>query len=122
VKRKIEELEMEVKQMERNMGMFSFKSASGEAMRKDMEKKIDRARVEIGRLRDQLRELNRQARGESAPKPAAETAPAPAPASTEAPAPEPPAAEAPVAGPPAPANAAPEGSATADGSPAAAAE
>ncbi|MBL8000864.1 MAG: DUF349 domain-containing protein [Flavobacteriales bacterium] len=86
VKRKIEELEMEVKQMERNMGMFNFKSASGEAMRKDMEKKIDRARVEIGRLRDQLRELNRQARGEAAPKPAsaaAPEAPATAPGSAE---------------------------------------
>jgi hypothetical protein len=92
VKRKIEELEMEMKQMERNMGMFNFKSASGEAMRKDMEKKIDRARVEIGRLRDQLRELNRQARGEAAPKPAAEAAPE-APAAPPAPEEVPPPAD-----------------------------
>jgi hypothetical protein len=42
VKRKIEELEAEMRSMERNMGMFSFKSASGEAMKKDMEKKIEK--------------------------------------------------------------------------------
>ena len=70
IKRKIEEIEGEMKQMDRNMGMFNFKSASGEAMKKDMEKKIERARQDIERLRGQHRELVREIRGEAAPKPA----------------------------------------------------
>mgnify|MGYP000868046796 CR=1 FL=1 len=70
IRRKIEEIETEMKQMERNMGMFNFKSASGEAMKKDMEKKIERARQDIERLRGQHRELVREIRGEAAPKPA----------------------------------------------------
>ena len=85
IKRKIEEIEAEMKQMERNMGMFNFKSASGEAMKKDMEKKIERARQDSERLRGQLRELLREMRGESAPKPAVAAA---EPAPVEATAPE----------------------------------
>lgn len=57
IKRKIEELENEMRQMERNMGMFNFKSASGEAMKKDMERKIERARQDVDRLRAQHRQL-----------------------------------------------------------------
>ncbi|HEX2618178.1 MAG TPA: DUF349 domain-containing protein [Flavobacteriales bacterium] len=57
IKRKIEELENEMRQMERNMGMFNFKSASGEAMKKDMEKKIERTKQDVQRLRDQHRQL-----------------------------------------------------------------
>ncbi len=62
VKRKIEEVEDEVRQMERNMAMFNFKSASGEAMKRDMEKKIERAREDIGRLRQQHRQLVQELR------------------------------------------------------------
>jgi hypothetical protein len=43
--------------MERNMGMFNFKSASGEAMKKDMEKKIEKLVRDIERLKVQHREL-----------------------------------------------------------------
>ncbi|MCB0793529.1 MAG: DUF349 domain-containing protein, partial [Flavobacteriales bacterium] len=43
VKRKIEEMEADMRKMEENMGIFNFKSASGEAMRKEMEKKVERA-------------------------------------------------------------------------------
>ena len=57
VKRKIEELEMEMKQMEGNMGMFNFKSATGEAMKKDMEKKIERAKQDVQRLKAQHKQL-----------------------------------------------------------------
>ncbi|MFT3885563.1 MAG: DUF349 domain-containing protein [Flavobacteriales bacterium] len=57
IKRKIEELENEMRQMERNMGMFNFKSASGEAMKKDMERKIERTKEDVKRLRDQHRQL-----------------------------------------------------------------
>ncbi len=63
IKRKIEEVEAEMKQMERNMGMFNFKSASGEAMKKEMEKKIDRARQDVERLRKQHRQLATEMRG-----------------------------------------------------------
>lgn len=57
VKRKIEELELEMRQMEGNMGMFNFKSAAGEAMRKEMEKKVERTKREVERLKAQHREL-----------------------------------------------------------------
>lgn len=62
VKRKIEELEGEMRQMERNMGMFNFKSASGSEMRKEMEKKIERLGREVERLREQQRELRKELR------------------------------------------------------------
>lgn len=62
VKRKIEELENEMRQMERNMGMFNFKSASGEAMRKEMEKKIERLGRDVERLKGQHRELRKELR------------------------------------------------------------
>lgn len=91
VKRKIEELELEAKMMERNMGMFNFKSASGAAMRADMEKKIDKARLEVARLKEQLKALNRElrgpAKGADAPA-AAPSAPASEPASVASSAPE----------------------------------
>jgi Domain of Unknown Function (DUF349) len=92
IKRKIEEIEAEMKQMDRNMGMFNFKSASGEAMKKDMEKKIERAREDIERLRKQHRQLMQEMRGPATPK--VESAPAeaavltPEPKDPPAPAPD----------------------------------
>jgi hypothetical protein len=74
VKRKIEELEAEVRQSEENMGKFSFKSAAGEAMKKEMEKSIERTRQEIQRLIGQHKQLQAELR--------------PAKAATEATAPE----------------------------------
>lgn len=62
VKRKIEELESEMRSMERNMGMFNFKSASGEAMKKDMEKKIEKLARDVERLKGQHRELLKELR------------------------------------------------------------
>ncbi len=62
IKRKIEEVENEMRQMERNMGMFNFKSSSGEAMRKDMEKKIERLARDVERLKGQHRELLKELR------------------------------------------------------------
>lgn len=60
VKRKIEELEAEVRQGEENMGKFSFKSAAGEAMRKEMEKSLERTRQQIERLRQEHKHLRSQ--------------------------------------------------------------
>jgi len=62
VKRKIEELEGEMRNMERNMGMFNFKSASGEAMKLDMEKKIERLARDVERLKGQHKELLKELR------------------------------------------------------------
>ncbi|MBK8497896.1 MAG: DUF349 domain-containing protein [Flavobacteriales bacterium] len=62
IKRKIEELETEKRQMEQNMGMFSFKSASGEEMKKDMEKKIEKIARDVERLKGQHRELIKELR------------------------------------------------------------
>ncbi|MBL7952151.1 MAG: DUF349 domain-containing protein [Flavobacteriales bacterium] len=62
VKRKIEELEGEMRTMERSMGMFNFKSASGEAMKKDMEKKIEKLGRDVERLKGQHRELLKELR------------------------------------------------------------
>lgn len=62
VKRKIEELEAEMRTMERSMGMFNFKSASGEAMKKDMEKKIEKLGRDVERLKGQHRELLKELR------------------------------------------------------------
>ena len=57
IKRKIEELEGERRSMENSMGMFNFKSASGEAMKADMEKKIERLNRDVDRLKGQHKEL-----------------------------------------------------------------
>ena len=62
VRRKIEEMETEMRQMEQNMGMFNFKSASGEAMRKEMDKKVDRIKREVDRLKDQHKQLLKELR------------------------------------------------------------
>jgi len=62
MKRKIEELEGEMRTMERSMGMFNFKSASGEAMKKDMEKKIEKLGRDVERLKGQHRELLKELR------------------------------------------------------------
>jgi hypothetical protein len=62
VKRKIEELENEVRQFENKMGMFNFKSASGEAMKKELEKKMDGTKREIERLRAQHKQLQQELR------------------------------------------------------------
>ena len=77
IKRKIEEVEAEMKQMEGNMAMFNFKSASGEAMKKDMEKKIERARQDVQRMKAQHKQLMQEMR---APVPV--PAPVPPPADT----------------------------------------
>lgn len=66
VKRKIEELEAEVRQGEENMGKFSFKSAAGEAMRKEMEKSLERTRQQIERLRQEHKQLRSQLRSPKA--------------------------------------------------------
>jgi len=68
VKRKIEELLTEVRQGEENMGKFNFKSSAGEAMKKEMEKSLERTRQEIERLQGQHKQLLAELRG---PAPAA---------------------------------------------------
>ena len=70
MKRKIEELEIEVRQAEENMGKFSFKSAAGAAMKKEMERGMEKTRQEIQRLQTQHKELIRSMR-EPKPVPAA---------------------------------------------------
>lgn len=75
VKRKIEELEAEMRQSEENMGKFSFKSAAGEAMRKEMEKSLERTRQQIERLRQEHRQLRAQLKAEAAPKAAEPSTP-----------------------------------------------
>jgi hypothetical protein len=62
IKRKIQELEEERLRMEGGMGMFSFKSASGEAMKKEMEQKIERLARDVERLRAQHKELLKELR------------------------------------------------------------
>ncbi|MBL7964740.1 MAG: DUF349 domain-containing protein [Flavobacteriales bacterium] len=62
LRRKIEELENELRQFERNLGMFNFKSESGQAMRQDLEKKMERVRKEMDRLRDQQKQLQQELR------------------------------------------------------------
>lgn len=62
VKRRIEELLTEIRQMEQNMGMFNFKSASGAGMKQEMEKRIERTRREVDRLREQQVQLQRELR------------------------------------------------------------
>ncbi len=57
VKRRIEELETELRQFENRMGMFNFKTASGEAMRKELEKQAERSKREVERLREQHKQL-----------------------------------------------------------------
>lgn len=69
VKRKIDELETEALQYENKMAMFSFKSADGAAMKKDMEKKVERLRKDIERLRTQHKQLQMELRP---PKPKAD--------------------------------------------------
>ena len=64
------------------MGMFNFKSASGEAMKKDMEKKIERARQDVERLKTQHRQLMQEMRAPAAPKEEAPPAAAPLPEAT----------------------------------------
>lgn len=63
IKRKIEELEGERRQIENSMGMFNFKSASGEAMKKDMEGKIEKLNRDVERLKEQHKELVKELRG-----------------------------------------------------------
>lgn len=62
IKRKIEELETEKRQMEGNMGMFNFKSASGAAMKQEMEKKIEKIVRDVERLKLQHKELQKELR------------------------------------------------------------
>lgn len=74
VQRKIEELEAEVRQSEESMGKFSFKSAAGEAMKKEMEKSIERTRQEIQRLVGQHKQLMAELRAGKAKEPSPTTA------------------------------------------------
>jgi len=46
-----------MRNMERSMGMFNFKSASGEVMKLDMEQKIERLGRDVERLKVQHKEL-----------------------------------------------------------------
>ena len=62
VKRKIEELESEIRQFDDRMGMFNFKSASGEKMKKDMERTLERNKEEVQRLKAQHRQLTMELR------------------------------------------------------------
>ena len=57
LKRKIEERSAELLQMEGSMGMFNFKSAAGEAMRKEMEKNVDRMKREVERMKAEHKQL-----------------------------------------------------------------
>jgi hypothetical protein len=65
IKRKIEELQTEMRQIENNMGMFNFKSASGEAMKKDMEGKIQKLARDVERLQEQHKGLIKELRAVS---------------------------------------------------------
>lgn len=58
INKKIGYLKKDIRQYEGNLSMFNFTSASGEAMKKDLEKKIDRARREIDQLRKQQKQLS----------------------------------------------------------------
>lgn len=62
VKRKIEELETELRQGEENMGKFNFKSAAGAAMKQEMEKNLELTRQEIERLQAQHKQLRAELR------------------------------------------------------------
>ena len=62
VKRKIEEMENELRQFENKMGMFNFKSASGAEMKKDMEKKIEKLVRDVERLKGQHKDLLKELR------------------------------------------------------------
>ena len=62
VKRKIEDLETEARQAEENMGKFSFKSAAGAAMKKEMERNIEKIREQVQRLEAQYKELRKSMR------------------------------------------------------------
>ncbi|MBP6312333.1 MAG: DUF349 domain-containing protein [Flavobacteriales bacterium] len=66
IKRKIEELETEKRTIEANMGMFNFKSKSGEAMKLDLEKKIQKLERDVERLKDQHKELLKELREQQA--------------------------------------------------------
>ncbi len=62
IKRKIEEIEVEKRRMEDSMGMFSFKSANGVAMKKEIEEKIEKLGRDVERLRGQHKELLKELR------------------------------------------------------------
>lgn len=62
VRRKIADLDTELRQIENNMGIFSFRTAAGESMRREMEKRIERLGRERTRLQVQLRELLKELR------------------------------------------------------------
>jgi len=62
VKRKMEEIETEKRNMERNLGMFNFKSKSGEAMKLEFEKKIEKLEKDMDRLKVQHQELLKELR------------------------------------------------------------
>ncbi|MEO8069249.1 MAG: DUF349 domain-containing protein [Flavobacteriales bacterium] len=57
LKRKIDEKVSELQQMERNMGMFNFKSKSGEEMKKEMEKNMDRLKRDVERMKAEHKQL-----------------------------------------------------------------
>ncbi len=59
IRRKIDFLKNDVRQYEQNLAMFNFKSASGEAMKKDIEKKMARAQRDIDSLLQQQKQLSK---------------------------------------------------------------
>ena len=67
IKRKIDFLKTDVRQYEQNLAMFNFKSASGEAMKKDIEKKIDRAQRDIENLLQQQKQLSKRLKSDNQP-------------------------------------------------------
>ena len=44
------------------MGMFNFKSASGAAMKKELEQQAERTRRDVERLREQHKQLQKELR------------------------------------------------------------
>ena len=68
LKRRIDEKVAELQQMERNMGMFNFKSAAGEAMRKEMEKNVDRLKRDVERMKAEHKQLTIEMRTTATPQ------------------------------------------------------
>jgi len=66
IKRKIEEVETEKRTIEGSMGMFNFKSKAGEAMKLDIENKIQKLERDIERLKGQHKELMKELREQQA--------------------------------------------------------
>ena len=58
VQEKIKRLQSDVQTLENNIGFFgNSKSKAAEEMKRDIEKKISKAKEEIGQLKDQMKIL-----------------------------------------------------------------